>query len=350
MRANHLEKVLTAAMTTNQSRMNVLVTGAPGIGKTDLIQSVRRELGMELVMLHPAISDPTDFKGMPFVGKIGKTEVSDFIPMGSLRDLVEAVRPTMCFIDDIGQAAPSVQAALMQLIQERRIGDHRVSQHVRFVGATNRHKDRAGVAGLLEPVKSRFSTIVELTVDWRDWIEWAHGEGLPMEVIQFVRIAPQKLHDFTPTVELTNSPCPRTIHNAAKWIMAGLPDELLPEVIEGACGADWAHEFLTFRKIFRDMVDPDDVIKNPLGATIPDNLSAMYALNGALVLKTTAATITPIMQYINRLTESGKSEFAAAYVIDLVARDNKYLMTQEVGGFLAKNHGLFVDSTIGGSR
>ncbi len=74
-----------------------------------------------------------------------------------------ATKLTACFIDDLGQATPAVQAAAMQLILARTLNGHRVSDHVVFIAATNRRTDRAGVSGILEPVKSRFATLVELT-------------------------------------------------------------------------------------------------------------------------------------------------------------------------------------------
>ena len=66
------------------------------------------------------------------------------------------------FLDDLGQAPMSVQAAAMQLILARRINGFKISDKVIFMAATNRREDKAGVTGILEPVKSRFAWIVEL--------------------------------------------------------------------------------------------------------------------------------------------------------------------------------------------
>ena len=76
-------------------------------------------------------------------------------------------------MDDLGQAPPAVQAAAMQLILARRINGSLVSDEVCFVAATNRKNDKAGVARILEPVKSRFAAIVELTPCVEEWATWA---------------------------------------------------------------------------------------------------------------------------------------------------------------------------------
>lgn len=52
-----------------------------------------------------------------------------------------ATKLTACFIDDLGQATPAVQAAAMQLILALTLNGHRVSDQVVFVAATNRRTD-----------------------------------------------------------------------------------------------------------------------------------------------------------------------------------------------------------------
>jgi len=45
----------------------VLFTGAPGIGKSDIVAEACRIANADLIISHPVVSDPTDFKGFPFV-------------------------------------------------------------------------------------------------------------------------------------------------------------------------------------------------------------------------------------------------------------------------------------------
>ena len=100
---------------------------------------------------------------MPFVTD-GQAE---FLPFGDLRALIQADKDTVFFLDDLGQAPPTVQAAAMQLILARRINGHHVSDSVTFIAATNRKQDKAGVSGILEPVKSRFATRCTTTTKWQ---------------------------------------------------------------------------------------------------------------------------------------------------------------------------------------
>jgi hypothetical protein len=59
----------------------------------------------------------------------------------------------------------------MQLILARRVNSFTLPDCVSFVAASNRRQDKAGVTGILEPVKSRFATILEVSPDLDDWTQ-----------------------------------------------------------------------------------------------------------------------------------------------------------------------------------
>ena len=117
MTPKQLKKVL---LTTCKNRLPVLIKGAPGVGKSDIVNQVSDELEMDLVLMHPVVSDPCDFKGQPWVVNGEAT----FLPYGDLKMLVNATRPTIAFLDDLGQAPAVVQAAAMQLILARQVNGH----------------------------------------------------------------------------------------------------------------------------------------------------------------------------------------------------------------------------------
>ena len=242
MKPSQLQAFLKVAI---PNKVSILIKGAPGVGKSDIVTQVAKELGYNLIVEHPIVSDPTDFKGLPFP----RGEEAVFLPYGNLSRIIKTKEPTIFFIDDLGQALYAVQAAVMQLLLTARIGSHKVSDKVTFVAATNRRIDQAGVQGLLEPVKSRFISIVELTPDLEDWCKWALENNMPPELVAFIRFRPNLLFDFTPTKDLVNSSCPRTVANVGKLINMGIPKELEYELFTGAAGEKFASEFVGFLKI-----------------------------------------------------------------------------------------------------
>jgi MoxR-like ATPase len=119
-----------------------LLKGAPGIGKTDIIKQACADASQHLIISHPVVSDPLDYKGFSYV----IDNEAHFLPFGNLNQLIPAQPPSTYFLDELGQAPASVQAAAMQLVLERRINGQRVSDLVTFLTATNRKTDQAWVS------------------------------------------------------------------------------------------------------------------------------------------------------------------------------------------------------------
>ena len=64
----------------------LLITGAPGIGKTDLVLDAVTAAKAKLVMMHPVTYDPTDVKGMPYA----QNGEAFFVPFNELKQLINA--------------------------------------------------------------------------------------------------------------------------------------------------------------------------------------------------------------------------------------------------------------------
>ena len=146
-----------------KSGLPFMIEGEPGIGKTAGIETACDNLGYDLLTTEVAVRSPIDFGGIPAQVKKPtekKAAEWDFVPIGDLRRLVNATKPTVFFLDDYGQGSTATQNATTHLIHARRIGENKISDHVRIVAATNRAEDKSGVNPIMEHVKSRFATIV----------------------------------------------------------------------------------------------------------------------------------------------------------------------------------------------
>jgi len=292
MRPKELKDLL---LQTVPAGLPILIKGAPGVGKSEIVSQVAAELGTELVISHPVVSDPTDFKGLPAVVDGG----AEFLPFGDLKKLIDAKKQTIAFLDDLGQAPAVVQAAAMQLILARRVNGHRVSDAVTFIAATNRREDKAGVTGILEPVKSRFASIVELNVHVEDWVDWAARNNVAAEMIAFIRFRPQLLIDTgRPTNDIVNRPSPRTVTYASKLFSLGITSY---EALAGAAGEGFAAEFTGFVRVCQAMPSIDEILDRPETATVPTEPAALFAVATALASRTSNKTATAILKYASRL-------------------------------------------------
>lgn len=295
---------------TIPASLPVLIKGPPGCGKSDIVTQAATSAGADMVLMHPVVSDPTDFKGLPAVVD-GHAE---FLPFGDLNTLVKAKRRTVAFLDDLGQAPAVVQAAAMQLILARRVNGHKISDHVTFIAATNRREDKAGVTGILEPVKSRFATIVELNPSVDDWGAWALDNDVPPELVAFVRFRPDLMTSpGAVTNDIINRPSPRTVTNLGKLFAAGLDGV---EVLSGAAGTGFAAEFVGFIRVWKSLPDMDGILLDPMAAKVPTEMAALYAVATGLASRTTQDNGGRVVKYLSRLPE----EFSVLGMRDALRR------------------------------
>lgn|SRR5262245_1461392 len=295
----------------------VLVTGAPGLGKSSVIEQATALLNCQLIISHPAVEDPTDSKGLPWFNG-GK---ATFVPIGQHAKVLQATEPTVWLIDDLGQATPAVQAAYMQWLLARQCNGHQLPDCVTMIAATNRRTDGAAVSGILETVKSRFVTIVELQASLTDWCTWALNHGMPAELIAWVRFKPEVLTAFKVTRDMTNSPSPRTLAHAGKLINLQLPAELLHVALAGAIGAEYATELVAFLRLYASLPSVDAIIANPNTAPVHGfDTSTRYAIAGALAHRVSTANFARIATYCERMLDAGYGEFATLTVRDALQK------------------------------
>ena len=332
MKASELKKLLEFTLPHN---FPVLIKGQPGVGKSDIVDQAVSKLGYELIISHPVVSDPTDYKGLPFVVN-GK---ADFLPFGELDRIINATSPLVFFFDDLGQATPAVQSAVMQLLLARQINGHKVSDHVRFIAATNRRVDMANVSGILEPVKSRFYSIVELELniksadDVQDWLAWGRKNNMPASLLFFIESEPKMLNDFKPSRDLQNSPCPRTVAAVGRMLNAGLPKELFFEVVSGAAGESFASGLKFYMDTFLSLPTIGQIENDPYGTPVPSNIQSRFAIASLLTEKMNAGNIGKLISYSERM----EKELQVSIIKTAAERNPQVAMTRDFAMWASKN-------------
>jgi len=314
MKPSQLSSLLIKLLPANEP---VLVQGSPGLGKTDTIQKATEKLGYDLIVTHPVVSDPTDFKGMPAIVKRGEGKDAipgaEFLPFGDLNQMIEATVPTVVFLDDIGQAPPAVQAALMQLVLARKVNNHAISDQVRFIAATNRRQDKAAVSGLITPLLDRFSTVITMEFDLDDWVNWGIQNGMPAELLAFARFKPDLMGKFEASKDMKKSTTPRSVASFGRLVNLGIEDH---EVLGGAAGEGFATEFLAFQRTWRELPDREEIYRDPTGVPVPTKIDVLYALMGSLAFGANEKTFAPTVKFLERV----KAEFQVLCIKDALSR------------------------------
>lgn len=180
----------------------VFIWGAPGIGKSALVEQFTREVGLPCVSLLGSQLAPEDIIGIPQI----KGETSEFLPP----KMIARREPYVLFLDELNACTQEVQKAFYSLIHERRIGEYCLPEGSIVVGAGNRAQDSAIVKTMSSALINRMFH-VQLKADAGQWIKWAQAEGLHPWIIDYIIQRPDHLFSEPPKTEEPFS-TPRSWH------------------------------------------------------------------------------------------------------------------------------------------
>src|SRR5262249_51803774 len=158
------------------------------------------------------------------------------------------------------------------------------------------------VSGILEPVKGRMVTMLEVEAHIDDWCaNYAYPKKISPELIAFLRWRSPLLNKFEPTSDMKNSPTPRNWSSVAEMMTWDLDPELEYECFAGAVGEGATGEFMSFRRIWRSKPNIDAILLNPRTAALPadgvDQLSTLYAVSVGLANRATIDNFDRISIY-----------------------------------------------------
>ena len=145
-------EALTLAVSAD---LPVLLWGEPGIGKTAALNQLADALELPLTTVIASVHEPSDFSGLPVVGDDPATQGVPMAPPDWAVRLVRAGHGLL-FLDELSTAPPAVQAALLRVALERRVGALRLPRGVRIVAAANPRSSAADGWELSPPLANRF--------------------------------------------------------------------------------------------------------------------------------------------------------------------------------------------------
>lgn len=253
----------------------VFIWGAPGIGKSALVEKFADELGLPCVSLLGSQLAPEDIIGIPQI----QNDVSVFLPP----KMIAKKEPYVLFLDELNACSQEMQKAFYSLIHERRIGEYHLPDGSIIIGAGNRAQDSAIVKTMSSALINRMFH-VQLKADARQWIKWAQREGLHPWVIDYIIQRPDHLFAEAPKTEEPFS-TPRSWHmlsDALTEYGAGTRDinaNTLKTLVYACLTPAHAGMFMAYTKNIKNKHMLDDIIaKEAKWPAAPEDRDILYFL------------------------------------------------------------------------
>ena len=256
----------------------VFLWGPPGIGKSELVADITKELGGYMIDLRLGQMEPTDIRGIPYYNKdTGKMDWAEPVDLPTA-EFASQYPVVVLFLDEMNSAAPSVQSAAYQLILNRRSGKYVLPDNVVMVAAGNRESDKGVTYRMPTPLANRF-VHQEMRVDFPSWQEWAVKNNEHKDVVGYLTFAKQDLYDFDAKSASRAFATPRSWHFVSELLQDDdTDDDTNMNLIAGTVGEGLAVKFMAHRKIAGRMPRPEDILSGKVDTLEVKEVSAMYSL------------------------------------------------------------------------
>jgi hypothetical protein len=265
-------------ITCFKKKRPVFLWGPPGIGKSELVEGIAKDLGGYMIDLRLGQMDPTDIRGIPYFNKdIGKMDWAAPVELPD-EELASQYPVVILFLDEMNSAAPAVQAAAYQLILNRRVGKYKLPDNVVMVAAGNRESDKGVTYRMPTPLANRF-VHQEMKVDFPSWQNWAVLNNIHKDVVGYITFAKQDLYDFDAKSSSRAFATPRSWTFVSELLSdEDADDTTLTDLIAGTVGEGLAVKFMAHRKIASRMPEPIQILKGKVDKLSVKEVSAMYSL------------------------------------------------------------------------
>ncbi|MDM7932877.1 MoxR family ATPase [Tabrizicola sp.] len=284
-----------AAQAAGQMTASWMLHGRPGVGKTEVVQTLAGRIGAELFDLRLTTIEPQDLRGLPYFDHAAAKTVW-YRP----EDLPDTDAPAILFLDELTAASPALQPTVYGLLQERRVGRHRLPANVLIIGAGNRVEDGAIAYDMGSALSDRLIHMI-VQANAEDWLtHYALPAGIHPSVAAFIRTRPDLLETTEDALRRGQMiACTPRSWTRVSQIMQSVPDRAIRQVmIAGTVGAAAAAEFALLADDIAATVQIGALLAAPRAeraALYPRTLHGLtalvYGLVGAVSRETLPAAI-----------------------------------------------------------
>lgn len=219
----------------------LLIWGAPGIGKTQIVEGIAKKYDMDVVVAVLSTIPPDNLllpSRDPRTGK-GATIPAGFLPVYDSKSPIAAEleseenrpgadgkpRGGILFLDEISRSPKSSLNAMLSLVENRAIENWKLASKWLIIAAANREQDDDAMYQFSTAMGNRFAQ-VNLVPDIESWSKWASEKIDPETgelifdpaMIEFLKMNKDLFYQLDPMKSQEVFPTPRTWTKAAEAI------------------------------------------------------------------------------------------------------------------------------------
>lgn len=187
----------------------IFLMGPPGIGKTAIMEQVAAELGVGLVSYSMTHHTRQSALGLPFIEKkvyggveysVSEYTMSEII--ASVYDMMErtGLKEGILFLDEINCVSETLAPAMLQFLQYKIFGRHRVPEGWIVVAAGNPLEYNNSVREFDIVTWDRLKRI-DVEPDYDVWKEYAYKKGIHAAILTYLDIKKSDFYKIETTVD-----------------------------------------------------------------------------------------------------------------------------------------------------
>ncbi len=295
----------------------LLLMGAPGIGKTAIMEQVARECGIGLVAYSITHHTRQSAIGLPFIDHKVYGEKEYAVTEYTMSEIIAAVYNKMeetglkegiLFLDEINCVSETLAPAMLQFLQAKTFGSHKVPDGWIIVAAGNPPEYNKSVREFDVVTLDRVKKI-EVEPDFGVWKEYAWKQGLHGAVLSYLEIKKNYFYAMETSVDGKRFVTARGWEDLSNLLQ-------VYEKLDIKADESLVYQYLQHPKIAKDFANYLDLYeKYRTDYHIEDILSGKYTDNTVYKLQEAPfdERLSVMGLFLSRLTEA----FTEAYMADL---------------------------------
>lgn len=187
----------------------IFLLGAPGIGKTAIMEQIAQEMGIALVSYSMTHHTRQSALGLPFIKQKEYGGVSYDVSEYTMSEIIASVYETMensgvnegiLFLDEINCVSETLAPSMLQFLQYKVFGKHKVPEGWVIVTAGNPPEYNKSVREFDVVTMDRLK-VLSVEADYDTWKKYAAERGVHGAVLNFLELNRDYFYHMETTVQ-----------------------------------------------------------------------------------------------------------------------------------------------------